>query len=89
MAAAGRAGLGVVDVRLEGAFDAQARLVADLRERLPIGRGAAVIRRGEPALRERVDPWGSIGDGMPVMAAIKRQFDPGGLLNPGRGPGGL
>ena len=89
MAAAGRAGLGVVDVRLEGGLDAQARLVADLRQRLPIGRGAAVIRRGEPALRERIDPWGPIGDSMPVMAAIKRQFDPEGLLNTGRGPGGL
>ncbi len=89
MAAAGRAGLGVVDVRLEGPNDAQARLIGDLRDRLPIGRGSAVIRRGHQKLRARVDPWGPIGDGMPVMTAIKRQFDPDGLLNPGRGPGGL
>lgn len=89
LAAAGRAGLGVVDVRLDGPLDKQARLVEDLRERLPVGRGSAVIRRGDPALRRRVDPWGSIGDGMRVMTAIKRQFDPEGLLNAGRGPGGL
>ena len=89
MAVAGRAGLGVVDVRLNGPLDAQARLVGDLRERLPIGRGSAVIRRGGPGLRRNVDAWGPIGDGMRVMTAIKRRFDPDGLLNTGRGPGGL
>ena len=89
MAAAGRAGLGVVDVRLDGPPDAQAGLVAVLRGRLPAGRGSAVIRRGGPELRRRVDSWGPIGDGMRVMMAIKRQFDPAALLNPGRGPGGL
>ena len=89
MAVAGRAGLGGVDVRLNAPLDAQARLVGDLRERLPIGRGSAVIRRGDPGLRRIVDAWGPIGDGMRVMTAIKRQFDPDGLLNTGRGPGGL
>lgn len=89
LAAAGRAGLGVVDVRLDGPLDGQARLVGDLRDRLPAGRGSAVIRRGAPALRRRVDPWGPIGDGLRVMTAIKKQFDPEGLLNAGRGPGGL
>ena len=89
MTAAGRAGLGVVDVRLDGPIEAQGRLVGDLRGRLPIGRGSAVIRRGDPALRRSVDAWGPIGDGMRVMTAIKRQFDPRGLLNTGRGPGGL
>ena len=89
MAVAGRAGLGVVDVRLDGPFDAQAGLVDALRERLPSGRGSAVVRRGGSELRQRIDAWGPIGDGMRVMMAIKRQFDPAGLLNPGRGPGGL
>ena len=89
MAAAGRAGLGVVDVRLDGPLEARAGLIAALRERLPIGRGSAVIRRGDAELRQRIDAWGAIGDGMRVMMAIKRQFDPAGLLNPGRGPGGL
>jgi glycolate oxidase FAD binding subunit len=89
MAAAGRAGLGVVDIRLNGPGDAQARLVGALRDRLPAGRGSAVVRRGEPELRSGIDAWGPIGDGMRVMMAVKRQFDPAGLLNPGRGPGGL
>ncbi|MCY3844285.1 MAG: FAD-binding oxidoreductase [Acidobacteria bacterium] len=89
LAAAGRAGLGVVDLRLDGPLEAQAAVVAELRARLPLGRGSAVIRRGEPELRRQVGAWGPIGDALPVMQAIKRRFDPEGTLNPGRGPGGL
>ena len=89
LAAAGRAGLGVVDLRLDGPLEAQAAVVSELRARLPLGRGSAVIRRGEPELRRRAGAWGPIGDALPVMQAIKRRFDPEGTLNPGRGPGGL
>ena len=89
IAVAGRAGLGVVDVGLDGPADSQARLVGDLRNRLPLGRGSAVIRHGDPGLRRSIDAWGPVGDGMRVMMAIKRQFDPAGILNPHRGPGGL
>ena len=89
IAVAGRAALGVVDLRLDGPLEAQARLVEELRERLPPGRGSAVIRRGDPALRRSIDPWGPLGESGRVMEAIKRRFDPGGLLNAGRGPSGL
>ena len=89
LAAAGRAGLGVVDLRLDGPLDAQAAVVTELRARLPVGRGSAVIRRGGPELRQQVGAWGPIGDALPVMQAVKRQFDAAGMLNPGRGPGGL
>ena len=89
LAVAGRAGLGVVDVRLDGPVDVQASLVEELRSHLPAGRGSAVIRRSDPVLRRRIDAWGPIGDSRRVMEAIKRQFDPDGILNTGRGPGGL
>ena len=89
MSVSGRAGLGIVDVRLDGSFSLQARLIAQLRERLPVGRGSAVIRQGDAKLRQEVGVWGKIGDGMRVMQAVKQRFDPGNLLNVGRGPGGL
>lgn len=89
LAVAGRAGLGVVDVRLDGPVDVQASLVEELRSHLPAGRGSAVIRRSDPVLRRRIDAWGPIGDSRRVMEAIKRRFDPDGILNTGRGPGGL
>ena len=89
MAATGRAGLGVADVWLDGTIESQARVIVQLRDRFSVGQGSAVIRRGAPALRQVVDPWGPIGDGLPVMQAVKKQFDPEGRLNPGRGPGGV
>ena len=86
MSAQGRAALGVVDIRLDGAVDTQAQLIRELRERFEVGAGAAVIRRAVALLRQSVDPWGPIGDGLQVMQAIKQRFDPDGRLNRGRGP---
>ena len=86
MSAQGRAGLGVVDVRMDGEIEPQAQLIRELRDRFEIGSGSAVVRRAAPELRRSVDPWGPIGDGLPVMQAIKQRFDPDGRLNPGRGP---
>ena len=76
--ATGRAGLGE-----------QASLVTTLRERLPVGRGSAVIQRADPKLKALVDVWGRVGDGLRIMQEVKRRFDPTNTLNPGRGPGGL
>ena len=84
--AQGRAALGVLDVRLDGSVDAQVTVLTWLRERLRSGQGSAVIRKGEPEIRRIVDPWGPIGGGLPVMRAIKQRFDPGGVLNAGKGP---
>ena len=85
----GRAGLGVLYVRLAGSVPAQASLVDALRDRIDAGRGSAVVRRAEGELRSLVDVWGSLGDAFSLMERVKRQFDPRGILNPGRGPGGL
>ena len=86
LSAQGRAGLGVVDVRMDGGVETQAQLIRELRDRFDVGDGSAVIRRAVAELRRSVDPWGPIGSGLPVMQAIKQRFDPAGRLNPGRGP---
>ena len=39
--------------------------------------------------REGMDAWGSPGDTLPLMRAIKRQFDPRATLNPGVYLGGI
>jgi glycolate oxidase FAD binding subunit len=80
----GRAGIGVLLVRVGGSDDTQARVLNDLRVRLPVGRGSAVVVRASDALRSRVDAWGPLGEGLPLMRAIKQRFDPSGILNPGR-----
>jgi FAD/FMN-containing dehydrogenase len=35
------------------------------------------------------DAWGDAGDGLPLMRAVKEQFDMLGTLNPGRFVGGI
>jgi glycolate oxidase FAD binding subunit len=85
----GRAGLGVLYLGLNGAVSHQASLLTALRERLPVGRGSAVIQRADLELKTLVDVWGPVGDGLRIMQEVKRRFDPTGTLNPGRGPGGL
>ena len=87
--AAGRAGLGVLLIRVDGDAGTQARLLTELRQRLPAGRGSAVVLRGSRELKARADVWGPIGDGLDLMRAAKQRFDPSGILNPGRGPGGI
>jgi glycolate oxidase FAD binding subunit len=36
-----------------------------------------------------VEAWGNAGDALPLMRAVKTQFDPGNTLNPGRFAGGI
>jgi glycolate oxidase FAD binding subunit len=39
--------------------------------------------------RTELDAWGSPGDALPLMRAVKEQLDPKGTLNPGRFVGGI
>jgi glycolate oxidase FAD binding subunit len=85
----GRAALGVVLLRLEGDVADQEPVVAALRARAPAGRAHVSILRAEPELKGRLGAWDEPADTLRLKQAIKRQFDPAGILNPGRGPGGL
>lgn len=87
--AAGRAGAGVFLLRIADEVQLQKRVIDGLRDALQIGRGSAIVVKSSPELRAHVDVWGPIGDGLALMKAVKQQFDPAGILSPGRGPGGL
>ncbi len=87
--AAGRAGAGVFLLRVTEEVQLQKRVIDGLRDVLQIGRGSAVVVKGSPELSTHVDVWGPIGDALALMKAVKQQFDPAGILSPGRGPGGL
>ena len=87
--AAGRAGAGVFLLRINEEAQLQKRVIDGLRDALQIGRGSAVLVKSSPELRLHVDVWGPIGDGLTLMKAVKQQFDPAGVLAPGRGPGGV
>jgi glycolate oxidase FAD binding subunit len=88
-AAAGRAGLGVFLMRIFEDAQLQKRVIDGLRDALPLGRGSAVVVSASHDLKTHVDVWGPIGDGLSLMKAVKQQFDPAGVLSPGRGPGGM
>jgi glycolate oxidase FAD binding subunit len=75
----------------EGA-DAAARLaaaVAPLRAFAAEAAGHLVVLEAPPQVKAAADVWGSVGDGFPLMRALKEQFDPERILNPGRFVGGL
>jgi glycolate oxidase FAD binding subunit len=97
----GRVSLGVLYVGFDGRFlegsgggsgidqSRYAAAVEALRKDVRMRGGSAVIVSAPPRTRQLVDPWGDVGDGLGLMRAVKAQFDPRALLNPGRGPGGL
>ena len=87
--AIGRAGVGVLLARVNGDVAGQRHAIDTLRARLPPGRGSVVMLRASDELKQMVDVWGAAGDALPVMRAIKDQFDPDRRLNPGRGPFGI
>lgn len=82
---------GVVTVALIAPSAGLAAIVDDLRARLlGVGGSVVVLQRG--ALPMNVDPWNDAVHpprALDVMRAIKHEFDPTGLLNPGRFVGGL
>ena len=63
--------------------------VLDLRSQLESSAGALVILKCPSELKNHVDVWGSAGDALPLMKSIKTQFDPAGVLNPGRFVGSI
>jgi glycolate oxidase FAD binding subunit len=65
-------------------------LVTDLRVFLAEFDGHVVVQSGARAVRERLDPWGPIEpEALALMRGLKQEFDPRGVLNPGRFVGGL
>jgi glycolate oxidase FAD binding subunit len=88
---AGCGALGTLDVLLgESAVPVAARLVERLRGALVELGGHAVVTRAPLAVRRAVDPWGPIESGpMALMRALRDEFDPKRVLNPGRFVGGL
>jgi glycolate oxidase FAD binding subunit len=81
----GRAALGIVLMRLSGDVNAQAALVTELRFEATARGGSAVLLSAPSGLLHDVVRWGPASDAIPVMRAVKQQFDPQNTLNPGVG----
>ena len=58
--------------------------VAKLRAMAAELNGYVVIEDAPAALRTQLDLWGPPHTPLPLMRALKAQWDPQGILNPGR-----
>ena len=79
-------GLGCV--RIDGPPESQREMFEELRAHLQRSGGSVVILR-RPEGMGSLDAWGDAGDALPLMRAVKQQFDPKNTLNPGRFVGGI
>jgi glycolate oxidase FAD binding subunit len=58
--------------------------LADLRERLELAGGSLTISCGPADLMRDVGAWGTKGGEWEIMSGLKAEFDPNGILAPGR-----
>jgi glycolate oxidase FAD binding subunit len=79
---------GIGCVRLEAKFASLYLVVQTLRSELE-REGGSLVMLGQTALSATFDAWGDAGDALPLMRAVKQQFDPKNTLNPGRFVGGI
>jgi glycolate oxidase FAD binding subunit len=79
---------GIGWLRLDGGPENLHLSLLELRSQLERGGGSLVIFRW-PREMPPIDTWGQSGDALPLMRAVKRQFDPKNTLNPGRFVGGI
>jgi len=75
-------------LRLEGTPENLHAVLSDLRFELEHASGSLGAFH-HPAGMQHIDAWGTPSDALPLMRAVKHQFDPKKTLNPGRFLGGL
>lgn len=69
--------------------DADATAIRGFRDKIEAAGGSLSVLHWPAGIEVRPDAWGSVGDSLPLMCAIKRQFDGNGILNPGCFVGGI
>lgn len=89
----GEAGNGVLRAAGQGGVSPTAwakEIVEPLRDGLAAEGGSLVVERAPVELKRAADVWGPIPEpALTVMKRLKGEFDPNGILNPGRFVGGL
>jgi len=75
--------------RLQLAETTETKRIRQLRSRCQERQGFLTLLEAPTDLKKILDPWGYTGNALDLMRAIKHQFDPHSLLNPGRFVGGI
>ncbi len=81
-------GIGIGTIYLSGSPNDLAVTLNNLRGKIETLGGSLVVAHRANATPE-IDAWGSAGDAIELMRAVKTQFDPKSTLNPGRFVGGI
>ena len=79
---------GIGTLRVEGDAKACKPAIEQIRAELESSRSSLVVLH-QPLGLEPLDAWGSPGDAISLMRAVKYQLDPKNILNPGRFVGGI
>lgn len=82
-------GLGSMLLRVRGAASATPESFKQLRDLLLAVWDHVVVLGADPELKRGIDVWGRTPETIDVMRAIKHEFDPNHVLNPGRFAGHL
>jgi glycolate oxidase FAD binding subunit len=80
--------MGIGWLRLEAAPENLHAVLSDLRFELEHAGGSLAAFHHPPGMQS-MDAWGTPGDALPLMRALKKQFDPKNTLNPSRFLGGI
>ena len=64
-------------------------VLSDARDAVHAMGGRMVIERCPSAVKPRFDVWDEMGESLAIMRRMKEQYDPKGVLNPGRFVGGI
>ena len=59
------------------------------RDAVHLAGGRLIIERCPQEVKSRLDVWDDIGEPLAIMRRMKEQYDPRGILNPGRFAGGI
>jgi glycolate oxidase FAD binding subunit len=93
MAAMAEAGSGIILAALGADTDAarfRDDVLVPLRAGLVPEGGSLVVERAPAAAKAVIDPWGAVSpEALEIMRRLKAEFDPRGVLNPGRFVGGV
>jgi glycolate oxidase FAD binding subunit len=63
---------------------ARSTVISPLRSHCEAAGGFLSVLQAPVAIKQQIDVWGYRGNAVPLMRAIKQQFDPHRLLNPDR-----
>jgi glycolate dehydrogenase FAD-binding subunit len=84
-------GIGLLKLSAErtNAEEPLLRALINIRAQFEAQEGSAVVLTSPASMKSKIDAWGTAPDSLPLMRRIKEQFDPAGMLNPGRFVGGI